>query len=102
MLFQHCMYGGKRDKWAAVLSNWSKAHRLRRICDKSHTHEPWGVRKEAKWRFATAEECEYPAGLCESFADLVAEDLDLLPPPPKKRRVERPVEEQRAKAAAGT
>ena len=47
---------------------------------KHHQHLPWGVRWEQGWRFATADECEYPSELCDAIAKRAAEHCYVRPP----------------------
>ena len=68
------MLGGTRDKWSRWLATKGLFTSLQIVCDKSHTHKPWGFTAPSLttgWNFATAEEAEYPAILCQRVAQLV-------------------------------
>ena len=93
-IFQACMYGGRRDKRTKLLATWGPAKNFCKMCDKSYTHLPWGVLLGARSTFATAEECEYPAGMCKEVARLLssyATDLgyNVAPRPPRTRPLPR-------------
>ena len=88
-IFQACMYGGRRDKRTKLLATWGPAKNFCKMCDKSHTHLPWGVLLGAR-----SEECEYPAGMCKEVARLLssfAADLgyNVAPRPPRTRPLPR-------------
>ena len=71
---QVCMLGGTRDKWSRWLATRGLFTSLQMVCDKSHIHKPWGFTAPSLtsgWNFATAEEAEYPAILCQRVAQLV-------------------------------
>ena len=70
-IFQACRYGGRRDKRTKLLATWGPVKNFCKMCDKSHTHLPWGVLLGARSTFATAEECEYPAGMCKEVDRLL-------------------------------
>ena len=87
--FQACMYGGRRDKRTKLLATWGPAKNFCKMCDKGHTHLPWGVLLGAR-----SEECEYPAGMCKEVARLLnsyAADLgyNVAPRPPRTRPLPR-------------
>ena len=70
--FQHCMWGGKRDKWTSLAANFADLKILVRTCDGSHVHEPWGVvQGQQGYSFATQAEAEYPKLLCEKLAEIL-------------------------------
>ena len=72
--FQQCMHGGTRPKWSSWYTNCSQLSRLAMVCDESHEHEQFGLRKnDGKWCFDTAKEAEYPRELCVSVAAAVLE-----------------------------
>jgi hypothetical protein len=79
--FQHCMYGGARDKWTSI---WfyptGLLSGLRRVCDRSHVHEPWS--RAADGSFRTALETVYPQELCDAIVDQVTSTLKLGKAPP--------------------
>ena len=72
-LFQYihaCMYGSKRRKSTALLMNFS-AENLKKECDNSHDHLPWGMvdaKDGAGLKFSTSLETEYPGPLCKQLA----------------------------------
>ena len=62
--FQACMHGSNRDKWTRFVATRRQVLPLRRECDKSHTHKPWGATKgfsDNSLHYATSEEAAYPA-----------------------------------------
>lgn len=70
--FQQCMWGSSRNKW----STWYVSHpcfdELALLCDGSHEHEGWTIRKvNGRWHFATADEAEYPQELCNKVSDII-------------------------------
>jgi hypothetical protein len=72
--FQHCMYGGKRDKWSKWKCVGSFLNHLAVSCDGKHEHAPWGLVFDPITQtnsFATAQEAEYPLELCRQVADSV-------------------------------
>ena len=98
--FQHCMFGGDRDKWTSIFfAPRGMLTSLSRVCDRSHSHAPWGRLKNGG--FATALETVYPEELCDALAKAVIKFLHLAPgdplpvtksrgePPPKRLRPER-------------
>ena len=87
--FQHCAYGGERDKWTKLLHFPGGAFAsVCRTCpgvSTTHTHAPWG--RLASGGFATELEAVYPDGLCAALADVVQKFLNAkeLPPLPVVR-----------------
>ena len=79
--FHACMWGSRRDKRTSFVTNMSQLECLRKICDGSHTHAPWVLRWHKGWKFATEEECEYPAELCAAVAGAAARELQVLQVP---------------------
>ena len=79
--FQHCMYGGARDKWTSF---WfypaGLLDGLRRVCDGSHVHDAWGRAVDGSFR--TALETVYPQALCDSIVTHVTTYLKLVKAPP--------------------
>jgi len=76
--FQACMWGGRRDKKTSLLATAKVFNSMGVMCDHSHEHLPWGVnRSKGKWYFATAEEAEYPAKMCQEMAKLAATACDV-------------------------
>ena len=67
--FHHCMYGSARRKHTCFVHNIVTLCDLAKLCDDSHTHEPWGHSSNG---WATAEETAYPWPLCRRVAALVA------------------------------
>ena len=79
--FQHCMFDGKRNKWTKLLFYPKGLFlKLHRVCDHSHTHEPWGRTSEGT--FATATEAVYPQALCDAILGCLAVHLHLQRGPP--------------------
>ncbi len=74
--FHACMWGSRRDKRTSFVTNMPQMEALRKTCDGSHEHAPWGLRWNKGWRFATEEECEYPKPLCEAAAKAAATATD--------------------------
>ena len=67
--FQQCMWGSSRDKWSSWYVSTPLLDGLARVCDGSHQHAGWGVRRiDNKWHFATADEAAYPQKLCDEVA----------------------------------
>ena len=76
--FQHCMHGGKRDKWSTWKCTTSFLMHLEATCDGNHEHAAWGIITDnctGKTSFATAEEAEYPLLLCRKVASAVLTDV---------------------------
>ena len=74
--FQHCMYGGTRDKWTSIyFSPPGLLSSLRRVCDGGHVHEPWG--RTAAGAYATAVETVYPQELCDAIRECLLRGLRL-------------------------
>ena len=70
--FQACMHGGTRDKWTRFVSNFPQIQKLTAVCDRSHSHEPWGAKFTSDgWAFNTATEAEYPSILCSRISSIV-------------------------------
>ena len=76
--FHSCMYGGARAKSTTLAGSMAKLATLSVDCDKQHNHLPWG---KTSTGFATAEETEYPLGLCVALAQVVQEELGLTATP---------------------
>jgi len=73
--FQHCMYGGTRDK-TTTMKFWPAEYlpELGLMCDKTHEHAKWGAEQSGgRWEFNTKHEAEYPQGLCEKITDLLVQ-----------------------------
>ena len=52
--FHACMFGGKRDKRTAFVTNCpAPLTQLDRQCTKDHWHAPWGLHWHKGWCFAT-------------------------------------------------
>lgn len=86
------MMGGTRDKWTTLYRNHEAFQRLAIVCDRSHSHQPWGAEySQDGWRFASAAEAEFPQLLCDRITQVVCEaardnDVLLLPQPAKRRK----------------
>ena len=88
--FQSCMYGGKRDKRTRILHTGLMAS-ICKLCDGNHEHEPWGVHMHrGRAQFATALECEYPKGLCQTMAQCAQQVCGTTPPPHQAKARSRP------------
>ena len=70
--FHHCMYGSQRRKYTQVMHNFKVFEGMSIECDNNHAHLPWGFRNK---RWSTAEETEYPLGLCKAYAQCFREHL---------------------------
>eukprot|EP00973_Karenia_brevis_P082864 11489663-Karenia_brevis.AAC.1 len=68
------MHGGARDKKCRLIASGVDLSSLAIMCDKSHTHKPWGLMTD-KSGFATAEERQYPALFCARLAALIKDQL---------------------------
>ena len=70
--FQGCVHGGKKDKWTSFVCSLPGLESLAAKCpgeSESHKHAPWDCRfQTGRWRFATAEEAEYPLELCRALS----------------------------------
>eukprot|EP00973_Karenia_brevis_P064985 9024261-Karenia_brevis.AAC.1 len=69
MQYQACMHGGDRDKRCTLLCQGVDLTSLALMCDKSHSHKPWGLIGDGMG-FATAEERQYPLLFCARLAAL--------------------------------
>ena len=72
VFFHHCTFGSERDKYTRLDYLMPRLGSLHKLCDKNHTHAPWGLRNSV---FATAQECPYPTGLCKQYAALLCQQL---------------------------
>ena len=76
--FQHCMYGGTRDKWSTWKCVGTFMQHLAIACDGKHSHAPWGMIVDPATQlksFATAQEAEYPVELCQQVAEAVLQSV---------------------------
>ena len=64
-LFQHCMFGGPRDKTTRMCHVVPTFDSLALMCDGSHTHAPWGTHSPDDER--------RPPGLCKALASCLIE-----------------------------
>ena len=65
-----CQFGGKRKKRTRLASS-ADPSALAQDCDGRHSHLPWSVRQDGdRLQFDTAEEAQYPSGLCAAMASL--------------------------------
>ena len=77
--FDHCQYGGKRQKETQLRHNIKSFLGLNLLCpgeSAAHRHLPWG--RVSKYKFATSEETAYPLPLCRHMAHLLSEELQAL------------------------
>ena len=80
--FQHCMHGGKRNKFTHWLScNPRNLERdmfesLHLLCDQQHQHASWApyIDETGKQIFPTAGEAAYPELLCHRIACILKEE----------------------------
>ena len=72
--FSNCAWGGDRLKMTKWLSSPSVFTALARQCPGNHYHKPFAAvrTKNHSIKFSTAEEAEYPWGLCDKVVELVA------------------------------
>ena len=76
--FQHCMFGSARNKWTSIwFSPPGLLSGLRRQCDGSHAHEPWGLVPGRG--FSTALETVYPHELCQQIVSEVSKHIGFKP-----------------------
>ena len=67
------MFGSTRKKKTSLVTNAKCFEALEVKCDDQHKHAQWGVKwTEGHWKFATAEEAEYPKELCNAMAKAIA------------------------------
>ena len=105
--FDACMHGADRDKRTTLLCSDDTFVPMRKKCDRSRSHKPWGVDVHSATLFRTAEECEYPARMCQSMASLAARRLRCPTPqtaegqgrPKKVRSISKPDLEAAARRA---
>ena len=64
--FDMCMFGGRRYKRTAIVSQCNIFAAQAAQCDNNHVHEPYLVRGNV---FDTSQEAEYPIGFCKSLVD---------------------------------
>ncbi|CAE7276556.1 unnamed protein product [Symbiodinium sp. CCMP2592] len=65
-----CQFGGKRKKRTRLASTVDLST-LAQDCDGSHPHAPWSIREGSdRLLFDTAEEAQYPDGLCRAMAQV--------------------------------
>ena len=69
----HCMFGSARRKLTKLIHNIQFFHRLHKLCDNQHEHEPWGQKPDGSW--AASEETAYPWPLARSIAAQVVLQL---------------------------
>ncbi|CAE7502613.1 unnamed protein product [Symbiodinium natans] len=71
--FSNCMKGGKRPKRTRFRCSHASLQSMEADCDGLHEHLPYLVyRCNGSWSFSTAQEAEYPAGLCSEMASLLS------------------------------
>ena len=75
--FQACAWGARRDKWTRLRCSGQGLLHLAKRCPgvgPGHRHAAWGFSTETRgsWRFATAQEAEYPDALCEAVAEALS------------------------------
>jgi hypothetical protein len=90
--FHACMWGGKRPKRTAFVTNSKELQSLRKTCNhQKWEHESSGVSwstADNGWKFATEDECEYPTELCQEIARAIASEAQIktcLPPARRKQ-----------------
>ena len=78
--FQHCMHGGKRNKWSTWKCTSNFLTHLNATCDGKHDHAAWGIvfdEHTGQRSFATALEAEYPTVLCQKVARAVLAEASM-------------------------
>lgn len=69
-VFSNCCYGGRREKWTAVLTNnkalFEAFHRPH--CEHGGNDDYQPYYQGNRLVFRSEEEAEYPWGLCEAYA----------------------------------
>eukprot|EP00438_Fugacium_kawagutii_P013469 Skav231273 [mRNA] locus=scaffold2436:470175:474164:- [translate_table: standard] len=74
VLFHSCLYGSRRKKLTAFLTNLVDLTILHGFCQDDHEHLPWGQTYEnGKLEFDTSKEAAYPRDLCERIANILAD-----------------------------
>ena len=82
---QMCMHGGDRDKKTTLMYGGEVSlEALSVLCDKSHSHKPWGQTKTPGTLWATSEERNYPRTFCKRVAKIFAKAF--VTAKPKKKR----------------
>ena len=71
-ILHHCMFGSTRKKSTRLLATYPQVNKLAVKCNGQHEHAKWG-RVRNKW--ATAEEVEYPTGLCQAWSNVMVQVL---------------------------
>ena len=71
-VLHHCMFGSTRKKSTQLLATYPQVVKLAVTCNGRHQHAKWG-RIRNKW--ATAEEVEYPRGLCQAWSNVMVQIL---------------------------
>ena len=77
--FHACMWGAKCDKKTALVTNVPDMQSMSVWCGGKHEHLPWGMKYQKCWKFATAEECEYPAQMCQAITQRAASFVGVTP-----------------------
>ena len=72
VLFDHCQYGGEREKTTRLVHSIPEFQRLESFCDGSHEHQAWGL-QHGVW--TTSLETAYPLELCKTMADYFKRQL---------------------------
>ena len=97
---QMCMHGGERDKKTSLMYGGDVSiEELSVMCDRSHTHKPWGQTKTPGTLWATAEERNYPRAFCKRVAKIFAKAL--IPERQKKKRAESDYQRAEEQVRAG-
>ena len=69
-----CMHGSSRDKRSRLLTTPNLCGSLAMLCDNSHTHAAWTIRKVGfDLAFGTASEAEYPLLFSNRYAQCLLE-----------------------------
>jgi len=75
-IFDAYQHGGTWAKRTLLLHNLPEMDSLASLCDGSHQHDPWEVkRSQGAWAFSTAQEAVYPRELCKRMAAAVRAQL---------------------------
>ena len=76
-LMQNCKWTANdtpcRAKWSRLRTNIPGMTQLAGPCGQKHVHLPWG--QDVSGKFRTADEAEYPEGMCIAVADVIIQAL---------------------------
>lgn len=77
-VFSNCCFGGRREKWTAILTNSQKIYEAlnRPECPHGLWYDYQPYYDDEGWIRYPEEEAEYPVGLCEAYAKALREELE--------------------------